>query len=96
MKLVGKRISLPELPVPAPTPDELEQIAAGMVQLAKKRAQAAALAHIATTHDGLDGQEQQAVPLSDPGVMEQHRRDWAKRQAIYGKDAFPDLLEKPQ
>ena len=86
MKYVGKRAAPPESPTPAHTSAELDQIAAGMVQLASKRAQATAIARMAAMHDGPDGPEQQAVPLSDPGLMERIRHAEAKRPAIFGTD----------
>jgi len=41
-------------------------------------------AYIPSLHDGLDGPEQEAVPLSTPGIEELLRQDWAQRQALYG------------
>ncbi len=93
MKHVGNRLPPPEPPASAPSPDELEQIAAGMVQLANKRAQAAAIARIAAMHDGLDGPYLQAVPLSDPGVIERVRQDQDKRPAIFGTDPSDEASE---
>ncbi|MBU3537258.1 hypothetical protein KHT87_22805, partial [Alkalihalobacillus clausii] len=51
----------------------------GFSARSSNRAQATAVARMAAMHDGLDGPEQQAVPLSDPGLMERIRHAEAKR-----------------
>jgi len=95
MKQVGKRITPPEPPsADALTAAQLDHIAEGMARLARERAPAEVDGCIASMHDCLDGPEQEAAPLSDPGVMERLRQDWAKRQAIYGEAFGADLWEK--